>query len=180
MDPTYCEAASASPAFEHIARFELASIDNESGAGTYSDFTGFVTPLVRGTSVPVTVTLGSAAPTDTGGLWIDWNEDEDFDDAGEAVPTDWFGVGPYTATIDVSLDIEEGAKREGLEETGFDFGARFVWYVMGDPLKGFYLKAHFNYENFGATLFREDLAGNTYGVPGPDCDDDSAPGTCTS
>ncbi len=68
---------------------------------------------------------------------------------------------------------------EGLEDSGIDIGARFVWYIMGDPLEGFYLKAHFNYEHFSSTLFREDVNGDFIGVPASDCDADSEPGTCT-
>ena len=69
---------------------------------------------------------------------------------------------------------------ENLEEEGFDIAARFVWYVQGRPLEGFWVKAHVNFERFKATLFRESTDGTFFGKPNPEhCDADSATGTCS-
>nr|HQU21933.1 GEVED domain-containing protein [Flavobacteriaceae bacterium] len=72
---------------EYIGRVQLNTIDNASGAQFYSDFTAISTNLSEGQSYTVTVT-----PTWTGtvypegyAVWIDYNHDFDFDDAGELV-----------------------------------------------------------------------------------------------
>jgi hypothetical protein len=59
------------------------------------------------------VTLGGAYATDVGGLWIDWNQDLDFDDPGEAlvVGDPWTGYGPYTLTISPPEDALFGFTR---------------------------------------------------------------------
>ena len=68
---------------------------------------------------------------------------------------------------------------EGFEEKGFDMSMRFVWYVQGEPLEGFYVKAHAQFETFQATMFRGDPS-SPVGAPDPTlCDDDSPTGTCS-
>lgn len=86
---TYCVSESTNVNDEFISRVELNTIDNPSGAQFYSDFTGISTILRKGTQYTVTIT-----PTWTGtlydegyGVWIDYNHDGDFDDAGEEVFT---------------------------------------------------------------------------------------------
>jgi hypothetical protein len=69
---------------------------------------------------------------------------------------------------------------DAVDEQGFDIAARFGWYVQGDALRGFFLKAHAEFQWFEATLFRGDLDGEQYfGKPGAMCNTDSATGTCT-
>ncbi len=84
---SYCDSASTNTNDEYISRVQLNTIDNASGAQFYSDFTGISTDLSEGQSYTVTVT-----PTWTGTVynegyaaWIDYNNDGDFDDAGELV-----------------------------------------------------------------------------------------------
>ena len=84
---TYCTSASTNVNDEYIGRVQLNTIDNASGAQFYSDFTAISTNLSEGQSYTVTVT-----PTWTGtvypegyAVWIDYNHDFDFDDAGELV-----------------------------------------------------------------------------------------------
>lgn len=73
---------------------------------------------------------------------------------------------------------------DGVDESGFDMAMRFGWYVQGDALRGFFLKAHAGYQHFEATIFRGDLEGERYfGKPAPEpeiCDPESGKGTCTS
>lgn len=83
----YCTSTSNSNNREYISRVQLNSIDNSSGAQLYSDFTNVSTTLTKGTQYTVTVT-----PTWTGrsrreaySVWIDYNKDGDFTDAGEQV-----------------------------------------------------------------------------------------------
>lgn len=85
---TYCASKGNSVADEYIGRVQLGTINNASTGGTgYTDFTSISTNLSKGTAYTITVT-----PTWTGtsyaegiAVWIDYNGDSDFDDAGELV-----------------------------------------------------------------------------------------------
>lgn len=86
---SYCNSASTDVSDEYISRVELNTIDNASGAQFYSDFTAISTNLTEGDTYTITVT-----PTWTGtvynegySVWIDFNDDQDFTDAGEQVWT---------------------------------------------------------------------------------------------
>jgi chitodextrinase len=85
---TYCTASANNTNDERIGRVQLGTINNLStGAAGYEDFTSISTNLVRGTSNTITIT-----PTWTGTVYseayrvyIDYNKDGDFTDAGESV-----------------------------------------------------------------------------------------------
>lgn len=85
---TYCASKGNSVADEYIGRVQLGTINNASTGGTgYTDFTSIATNLSKGTAYTITVT-----PTWTGtayaegvAVWIDYNGDSDFEDAGELV-----------------------------------------------------------------------------------------------
>jgi hypothetical protein len=82
----------------------LGDIDNISecafGWFGYSDFTHLSTELAMETDTPITITIEYGEAGDEGGLWIDWNQDYDFDDDGEAIALSGTpGEGPYTASI---------------------------------------------------------------------------------
>ena len=85
----YCNSTSSNVNDEFISRVQLNTIDNSSGAQFYSDFTGISTSLTKDVQYTISVT-----PTWTGTLynegysvWIDYNRDGDFSDAGELVFT---------------------------------------------------------------------------------------------
>ena len=104
----YCSSASTNVNDEYISRVQLNTIDNSSGAQFYSDFTGISTTLTKGSQYTITVT-----PTWTGqvysegySVWIDYNRDGDFSDAGEQV----WSQAPTTATpVSGSFTIPSGA-----------------------------------------------------------------------
>jgi len=84
---TYCSSQSSNINDEYIGRVQLNTIDNASGGQFYTDFTSISTTLTKGTQYTITVT-----PTWTGtvysegySVWIDYNKDGDFTDAGEQV-----------------------------------------------------------------------------------------------
>lgn len=85
----YCGSQSTNTNDEYISRVQLNTIDNSSGPQFYSDFTNISTTLTKDTQYTITIT-----PTWTGtvynesyAVWIDYNRDGDFDDAGEQVYT---------------------------------------------------------------------------------------------
>jgi hypothetical protein len=68
---------------------------------------------------------------------------------------------------------------------GVDVAARIAWYVQGNALQGFWLKAHVNVEHMKAKLFNivregpEPKEERVAGTANPEfCDADSEPGTC--
>lgn len=84
----YCTSKGNSSRDEYIDRVKLGSINNQSGNnGGYADYTSLSTTLVKGSNNTITIT-----PKWTGSkyseayrVWIDYNQDGDFDDAGEMV-----------------------------------------------------------------------------------------------
>ena len=83
----YCASASTNVNDEYISRVQLNTIDNASAGQFYSDFTAVSTDLTKSTQYTITVT-----PTWTGtvysegyAVWIDYNQNGDFTDAGELV-----------------------------------------------------------------------------------------------
>lgn len=102
VSQSYC-AANSSACDEYISNVVCGSISNNSAAcsvGGYADYTAQSTSMYIGTGYAITVTNGDPYSSDQCGIWIDWNQDYDFDDAGETITvTGTPGVGPYTATI---------------------------------------------------------------------------------
>ncbi len=85
----YC-ASSGGTAYEYINKVVLGSISNTSGNnGGYADFTSQSTTLAAGSSYTASLTPGfaGASYTEAWTLWIDYNGDGDFVDAGEKVGT---------------------------------------------------------------------------------------------
>ena len=85
----YCSSESTNINDEYIGRVQLNTIDNTSGGQFYTDFTNISTNLTQDLNYTITVT-----PTWTGtiynegySVWIDYNKDGDFNDAGEQVWT---------------------------------------------------------------------------------------------
>ncbi len=101
---TYCNARSSNfNSFEQINRVQYGSIDNRSqrSPGGYSNYTGLLTSVNKGSSQTITVTLAGGAASTWGWVYVDWNQDGDFNDAGEFYELG-SGAGPtYSATISV-------------------------------------------------------------------------------
>lgn len=106
----YCSAAGGT-CDEFISRVQIGDIDNSSGCSNYEDWTGLSTLVYAGLSYNLTVTNGPPTySSDQCGVWVDWNQDKDFDDAGEAITVSGTpGGGPYTATITPPVTAELGA-----------------------------------------------------------------------
>jgi len=94
----YCAASGGCG--QYISRVELAGMDNESECDEYINYGAIVGSLIIGGEYPMTITIANGCDGNLGGLWIDWNQDYDFDDAEEeiALSPDW-GPGPYHATV---------------------------------------------------------------------------------
>lgn len=107
----YCDAG-ATICDEFIANVEMGGINNATDCttGGYADFTNLSTDVYIGTATNLTVTNGVLDYTgDQAGVWIDWNQDGDFDDADETITVNGTpGVGPYTAAITPPVGAVEG------------------------------------------------------------------------
>ena len=86
--------ATSSQCDEYIAQVELNTIDNSTNCsnGGYGDYTSISTSLAKGSQYQVTVTpailnnnQAIVYTNDEIAVWIDFNNDFDFDDAGEQV-----------------------------------------------------------------------------------------------
>ncbi|MFN3752595.1 reprolysin-like metallopeptidase [Flavobacterium sp.] len=85
---TYCASRGNNTADEYINRVQLGTINNLSGNnGGYGNFTTLSTNLVRGTSNSITITPAwtGTVYNEAYRVWIDYNQDGDFLDAGEQV-----------------------------------------------------------------------------------------------
>ena len=104
----YCSSASTNVNDEFISRVQLNTIDNTSGAQFYSDFTNISTTLTKDTQYTITIN-----PTWTGtvysegySVWIDYNRDGDFGDAGEQV---WTQAATTATPVSGSFTIPSSA-----------------------------------------------------------------------
>lgn len=111
----YCTSKGNSVADEYIQKVELGTINNTSTGGNgYSDHTSISTDLEKGSSNTITIT-----PKWTGtiynegyGVWIDYNKDGDFSDAGETVWTKAKSkTSPVSGTFTVPSNAIEGPTR---------------------------------------------------------------------
>jgi len=108
----YCAAGATSTAFEKISNVTFGTINNTttSTAG-YENFTSLSTNVIAGQTLPISVSISNAFASDEVRVWIDFNQDGDFIDAGEAVYTSARGVGPHVGNITISGAATLGATR---------------------------------------------------------------------
>lgn len=104
----YCTASGGGD--EYIKSVEFGSISNMgTGSDGYADYTALSTDVDAGNTYPITITNGTIYSTDDLGVWIDWNQDEDFDDAGENVVCEVSNDGQGTYDVVVPSDALGGA-----------------------------------------------------------------------
>jgi hypothetical protein len=101
--PTYPGAPIFISTEEFINKVQFNTISNISGNnGGYGNFTTMSTTVVKGTTVPITLTAGFVGSTRTEywKVWIDWNYDGDWADANEMVAS-----GTSSGTTPVTLNV---------------------------------------------------------------------------
>ena len=92
----YCEGSGGGD--EYISMVEVGDISNTSGEDGYADYTDQSTLMQVGEPYEITVTNGNSYSSDQCGIWIDWDQNGEFDDE-EIQVLGTPGHGPYTATI---------------------------------------------------------------------------------
>jgi len=113
----------------------FAGIDNTTGqeVGGYSNFTAVTGVVTQGSSNDISVTINSSSNNGYVVVWVDWNQDADFTDAGEkyVVAAAVDNAGPHTATIAAPataavgttvLRVSHEANSEPLSDEVFNFG----------------------------------------------------------
>ena len=109
----YCAATCINTNYEFVANLSMpdAGLSNASGSSGYADYTSLIATVSPGSVQQLDITNGD--PQWTGDLlavYIDWNADDDFDDAGENV-ANATGTGPYALSFTVPAGQPEGATR---------------------------------------------------------------------
>lgn len=108
----YCEAGATTTNDEYIQRVQVGTIDNTSGGDGYHDYTDLSTTMNTGESYEITVTNGTTQwPSDQCGIWVDWNQNEDFEDDEPISVSGSPGSGPYTANIQPPVAALAGETR---------------------------------------------------------------------
>ncbi|WP_111683127.1 GEVED domain-containing protein [Winogradskyella tangerina] len=130
-DLTYCTSESSNVNDEYISRVQLNTIDNSSGAQFYSDFTNISTALRKGTNYTITITpTWPSTVYDEGySVWIDYNNDGDFEDIGEQVFTQ---APTQTSPVSGSFTIPASAT-----EVATRMRVSLKWNDIPDPCEDF-------------------------------------------
>lgn len=84
---------------EYISQVQFGDINNTSTCGGYEDYTNLSTEISVGETIPITITNGNSYTGDEVGIWIDWNQNEDFSDDDLITVTG----GPDFFTADISV-----------------------------------------------------------------------------
>ncbi|MEL6864245.1 MAG: GEVED domain-containing protein [Bacteroidota bacterium] len=118
--PDYCDAGASFPWHEWIANVSFNTIDNSSGKDGYSDYTTISTTVNTGSAYSLSVqhAFSYTQYDEYLRVWIDFNLDGDFEDAGEEVFSD-FQTGqsagtspdPFTAVIAIPSSASIGNSR---------------------------------------------------------------------
>ncbi len=118
----YCSATTTTTTYERITNVTMGTINNTTTNSSYSDYSALTTNVSVGIASPITVTLGSAYASDQVLIWVDWNRDFDFLDAGESVYTSAAGMGPFTTNITPPAGTSNGATRMRIRLTDSSSG----------------------------------------------------------
>jgi len=102
-DGNYCHAQGNDQTYEWLANVTIGGFMKYSAASSYSDFTNYIIDLPIGDSAAVRLTPGYAGTpyAEQYRIWIDFNQDGDFEDADEAV----FAAGPTNTFAEGTIHI---------------------------------------------------------------------------
>jgi len=113
----YCPSGATNTTFSSITNVTFNTINNSSSdCASYTDFTSISTSVIKTFSYNLTIQKGTTCNTGTYtgrfAAWIDWNNDGDFNDAGELVLSDAAASnGPITVSVTVPAGAVSGTTR---------------------------------------------------------------------
>lgn len=123
---TYCTAGTTNTTYERITNVTMGSINNTTGASSYSNYTSLSTNVSVGVAQSITVTIGNPYSSDRVLIWCDWNRNGTLTDAGEAVYASPQGVGPFTTNITPPAGTTAGGVRMRIRLTDAASGANLT------------------------------------------------------
>ncbi len=105
---TYCASKGNNSSYEWISNVTVGNFSNSSGASGYTDFTSKVVNLEAGQTYTISLTpsFSGSSYDEYFRVWIDYNHDGDFDDAGELV----YDPGSTRSTISGSFTVPADAQ----------------------------------------------------------------------
>jgi PKD repeat protein len=112
VDASYCTASAT--CYEYISWIIIGAINNPSActSGGYQKYTQYWTTVSPGIGYAVTITNGRVYAGDQCRIWVDWNQDLDFEDEGETINLSTVGNGAsFTGTITPPADAVKGLTR---------------------------------------------------------------------
>ncbi|HJW31142.1 MAG TPA: GEVED domain-containing protein, partial [Saprospiraceae bacterium] len=111
--PFYCQAGGAYGTYEWIKKVTLGSYVKNSGPGSYTDFSTDTITVSRGGTYDVTLTPGFLQyPRDEWfSVWMDYNKDGDFVDAGEQVILNGPVQSMYSTNFTIPVTVNTGVTR---------------------------------------------------------------------
>jgi PKD repeat protein len=117
---TYCSSGSKSAATEWISQVKFGTFTKASGSSLYSDFTSQQIAAVPGSTVSFSLSSGFSGKSrkEFWRIWIDYNNDGDFNDAGENV---FSGTGPK-GSINSSFNIASSASLQARMRVSMKYG----------------------------------------------------------
>ena len=112
VEGNYCTTTNTSSSV-HITNVTLGSINNTTGFGTngYTSYIGQSSIMAKNSDQTLSVSASQAWGPNQIKVWIDWNQDGDFDDANEMVMYVTGGNTPYTVNFTVPANAKEGGTR---------------------------------------------------------------------
>jgi hypothetical protein len=111
-DDTRAYCAASGGCDEYIQKVQIGSINNTTACSGYADYSNLSTTVESGQTYPITITNGvTFYSTDQCGIWVDWNNDQNFENDGNITVSGSPGVGPYTANITVPDNVTGGPTR---------------------------------------------------------------------
>ncbi|MEM6362931.1 MAG: DUF4347 domain-containing protein, partial [Planctomycetota bacterium] len=112
--PTYSDPGGSDNTYDYITNVTFAGINNTTGrdSNAYGDYTSQFATITVGESNTLSVTIVEDDDNDVT-AWFDWNQDGDFDDAGEeyVIVTSTVSPGPHSVTITAPNDATVGTTR---------------------------------------------------------------------
>lgn len=122
----YCTASGGCD--EYISSITFNTLTNNSGtcsSGGYADYTALSTTVDAGNTYNFSYTIGTYYTSDDVGVWIDWNQNQVFTDAGENVICVSNCPASSTYSITVPADAPSGTTRMRvrIKYTGADCGS---------------------------------------------------------
>ena len=119
-----CDYSGCSPTvqhldYEYIYRVKFGTIDKTSGTqSNAANYTALSTDVNIGENYSIIVFNGNAAPEDRVSVFIDWNQDCDFDDVGETYSLTTSDNGwTFTGFISVPISAKSGITRVRIRMT---------------------------------------------------------------